>query len=140
MLAREKIFTQETRPAAIRKVLTVPNVGIAAPSFFLLKSPYSTRHPRTAGLNNSLSIYTVTFLGLFSRWTSWTPCKTNSVESATSQLPDSTLEPLPARAANLSLVALVTIRVSFRNARIITDVSSTRKIELHAKPAGCENV
>ena len=53
---------------------------------------------------------------------------------------DSISEPLLAKAVNPFLVGLVTIKASFKNAKIIIDVSSIRKIVLPAKLVDCENV
>ena len=57
-----------------------------------------------------------------------------------SQRQDSILEPLHAKAANPFSDVHVTIKALFKNAKIIIDVSSTRKIVPPAKPVDCENV
>ena len=52
---------------------------------------------------------------------------------------DSILEHSLAKAANPSLGEPATTKVSSKNAKIIIDVSSTRKIALLVKPVGFEN-
>jgi len=55
-------------------------------------------------------------------------------------LPDSILVHSLAKVASRFLDELVTTRASFKNAKIITDVLSTRKIAQLARRVGFENV
>ena len=55
-------------------------------------------------------------------------------------LPDSILVCLLAKVASRFLDELVTTRASFKNAKIITDVLLTRKIEQLVRHVGFENV
>ena len=75
------------------------------------------------------------FLFLFFSWKDWIPCKISCVESVRNLQPDFTSALLLAKVANPSLAALVTINQSSRNAKTITDASSTRRTERHAKHA-----
>jgi hypothetical protein len=70
----------------------------------------------------------------------WIQCKTSFVEYAKNPPQDSTSEHLHVKAANPFSGGHLTIRPLYQNAKIITDVLLTKRIEQHAKHAVLESV